>query len=222
MGVNMTDEEYTNLIEKETKIYKENPESLYDVKFFRYFSGCSRGWQNEAGRIIAEDLKISSAIDFGCGSGFYLEGMYLTGCKNIIGIEYMYENAAPYIPELIKDNISKGNAMEPINKGIFDISVSIEVAEHLLPEKSDIFIDNITNSSSKYIFFSAAPIGQGGRGHINEQPIEFWLEKLNNKGFIYSDEITQRIKNKFVGMPRQKKTTYFRYMMPKFMFFIRK
>lgn len=61
----------------------------------------------------------------------------------------------------------------------YDLAISMEVAEHLPPESSDIFVSNLCGSSD-VVLFSAAHPGQGGDGHINEQPIEFWIKKFES------------------------------------------
>ena len=206
-------------IEKETELYKSHPEELYTKSFFCKMQRI-RPWQNAVGKIIVDNFKINSAIDFGCGLGYYLEGMQQAGCKNLVGLEYMYEYAVLYLSDNIKSNIFKQDIMESVSLGKFDLSMSIEVAEHLLPEKSDIFIDNLVNSSNKYIFFTAAPKGQGGTGHINERPKEFWIEKLNARGFNFSEEDTKLLKLNISKI--NFKSKYFNLMKHQFMLFRKK
>ncbi|PWT74385.1 MAG: hypothetical protein C5B60_06765 [Chloroflexi bacterium] len=55
----------------------------------------------------------------------------------------------------------------------FDLAMSLEVAEHLKPESASLFIDALTQASD-VVLFGAAVKGQGGTGHINEQPQSYW------------------------------------------------
>jgi len=205
-----------NDVLKETEQYKNHPEELYTKDFF-YKMQRIKPWQNEVGKILVDNFKINSAIDFGCGLGFYLEGIQQAGCKNIIGLEYMYDHAILYLSENMKPYVFKQNIMDKVNYGKFDLSISIEVAEHLLPEKSDVFIDNLVNASNKYIFFTAAIPQQGGTGHINERPTEFWIEKLKIKGFSLSEVDTKILKESSAKI--NFKSKYFNLMKRQFMIF---
>lgn len=64
----------------------------------------------------------------------------------------------------------------------YDMAMSLEVAEHLPQESSADFVASICKSSDT-VLFSAAHPGQGGDGHINEQPISYWIEKFAEHGY---------------------------------------
>ena len=51
----------------------------------------------------------------------------------------------------------------------FDLAMSMEVAEHLVPESSANFVRSLTRLSD-IVLFSAAVPGQGGTNHINFHP----------------------------------------------------
>ena len=59
----------------------------------------------------------------------------------------------------------------------------LEVAEHIETARSEQLVQNICSLSDQYILFSAAPPGQGGVGHINEQPWEFWINLFEKRGW---------------------------------------
>jgi len=187
-------------LSEELQTYKENPGELYSRGFFKDILKAKR-WQLPLGKKIAELYGFESVVDFGCASGYYLEGILEGGCKNILGLEYLFDNSKEFISEHMVDYIRYGNAMEEIDCGKFECAISIEVAEHLLPEKSDIFVDNLTRASNKYILFTAALPGQGGVGHINERPSSFWINMFSERGFIYSPQETNRIKTLFNDLP---------------------
>jgi len=64
----------------------------------------------------------------------------------------------------------------------FDLSLCIEVAEHLPPDRAD-YLVRLLATCSDTVFFSAAHPGQGGTLHLNEQPPEYWLERFRSYGF---------------------------------------
>jgi hypothetical protein len=76
---------------------------------------------------------------------------------------------------------------------MFDLCCSIEVAEHLPEESADVFVETLCGLSNT-IFFTAAVENQGGHGHINEQPNEYWIEKFSAFGFKYKEALTKQMR----------------------------
>jgi len=170
-------------------LYKEDPLKVYPNGFFKKMRKL-RDWQNDAGRKICKEFNVESVIDFGCASGYYLEGFHEQGAK-IKGYEYAYGNTKEFIPEHIFDYVEFGDAQEPLSKEEYDMSFSIEVAEHILPEKSEQFVENLCKSSKRFVVFSAAPPGQGGTCHINERPFAEWESMFRLNGFHKNGRGTQ-------------------------------
>ena len=167
---------------------------LYDIVFYlnnRYGSVISA--QHILPKIF-EKYKHERVIDFGCGSGTWLWVAQLLGAKTILGLdgEYVPKNLL-MIPEnnFIACDLQK--KIEIPEK--YDIAISMEVAEHLKPEFADIFVENIVSVSHR-VLFSAAHPGQGGDGHVNEQPKEYWIDKFKNHGYRYIN-ISDYFKNDF-------------------------
>ena len=190
------------LVEKQVPIedvifkYKENSSNVYPIKFFKNMVKL-RGWQNEVGQKIAEKFDISSAIDFGCAQGYYLEGLHSKGVK-IKGFEHAYQNAKQFIPLEIEDYIfGKDIQIPEINHDHFDFAMSIEVAEHLLAENSLVYIENICRCNPEFILFSAAGPNQNGLGHINARPLSDWIEYYSKFGYSLSDQLTEDFRNIF-------------------------
>lgn len=79
--------------------------------------------------------------------------------------------------------------------GKFDLAYSIEVGEHIPEEYAKTFVQFIS-SLSDFIIFSAAFPGQGGQGHINERPQEYWRDLFLLEGFEYQHEKTLEFSNR--------------------------
>ena len=90
--------------------------------------------------------------------------------------------------------IEKGNAGQLINCGSYDLAMSIEVAEHILPEESENFIHNLTNSAKKFILLTAAPLSQTGSLHINLKPYEFWINNITSQGWTHDVNIVNEMR----------------------------
>lgn len=205
-------------IEKAVELYKNNLSNTYPPVFYKNTRKC-QVWQTGIGEVVGKMYNVRSAVDFGCGLGYYLMGFRKSGAENVKGFEISYDNVKDYIDKEISQYVSYGNAMEKIDCGKFDLSMSIEVAEHILPEKSEVFVDNLTSASNKYILFTAAPPGQGGLCHINEKDASFWLGLMKSRGFNLSEEDGKKIKESINKIPYKGK--YFSVIKKHIMFFRR-
>jgi hypothetical protein len=69
---------------------------------------------------------------------------------------------------------------------------SLEVAEHLSPASAPLFVETLVQHAS-VVMFSAAPPGQGGEYHVNEQPLEYWRALFREHGFHALDSLRPRL-----------------------------
>jgi SAM-dependent methyltransferase len=83
-------------------------------------------------------------------------------------------------------------ATQPIKvpPGEFDVAFSLEVAEHL-PEALGKRLVSVL-CRSPIVVFTAAPPGQGGAGHINEQPKPYWVAAFAEQGHQRAPAIERR------------------------------
>jgi len=144
-------------------------------------------WQRSykiVAKIFWQFFQPESVVDYGCGTGWQLYFLKHYGALNLLGFE-VNDDAWKLSPEGIE--IAKRSLETPINlKRNIDLGICIEVAEHISEKFADMIIENICRHA-KIVAFSAATPGQGGHGHINEQPWEYWEKKFNKTGFeIYS------------------------------------
>jgi hypothetical protein len=70
-------------------------------------------------------------------------------------------------------------------QGTFDITMCLEVAEHLPKHLArNVLLDTLTRSTGQFLIFSAAQPGQEGTGHINLQPLSYWIESIEKWPYI--------------------------------------
>jgi len=146
--------------------------------------------------IILEILpKIESAVDIGCGVGTWLSVLKAKGINDIKGIDgYWVNEKHLQIPResFLPFNFTKEKFL--FNNRRFDLGISLEVAEHLPEEQAISFVDLLTKLSD-FILFSAAIPHQGGRHHVNEQWLDYWLDLFYLRGFVGLDVIRKKIWN---------------------------
>jgi SAM-dependent methyltransferase len=141
-------------------------------------------------RSIWDDFAPSRVIDVGCGTGALLEALRDRGCE-VCGLEYS-EAALKYCRSR-KLSVQKFDLETDIfnDDRAFDLAVSMEVAEHLPQTCADRYIDLLARLSP-VIVFTAAPPGQGGTAHLNEQPASYWISKFQERGFGLAEELSRR------------------------------
>jgi SAM-dependent methyltransferase len=124
---------------------------------------------------------ICSVLDVGCARGTWLAAWQAAGCGDIIGIDGGQGGRERLL--IPPDRFIETDLSRPFNLGRrFDLVQCLEVAEHLPMERSAGLVDDLTGHGGM-VLFSAAPPGQGGACHINEQPYEFWRSLFAERGY---------------------------------------
>jgi len=135
--------------------------------------------------IIAAALEVGSVLDVGCARGTWLAAWRDAGCRDVFGID------GPYVDrdQILIDPacFMTADLAAPFSLGRrFDLAQCLEVAEHLPASRSLSLVADLT-AHSDAVLFSAAPPGQGGAGHINEQPYAFWQKLFAQRGYVACD-----------------------------------
>jgi hypothetical protein len=164
--------------------------SLYNDEFFEWHLKHAREYSIKTMDWYIDKYKPMSVIDFGCGIGSYLESAYNHDLY-IRGFE-ISEAARKYTPEHIQKSIFYFDCTQPLFCTGFDTVLSFETAEHIDPDGTQQFVNNIMLCVGMHLLFTAAPPGQQGTGHINLQPRQFWIDKFSEM-LKYDNELTKDI-----------------------------
>ena len=140
--------------------------------------------------------EVSSAIDVGCGSGAFAAEFERSGIHTI-GLEH-----SPHGVALAREQGVDSRPFDvtlPVESQIgerADLVYSFEVAEHIPESLADAFV-NFMVSLGDLVVFAAAQPGQGGIGHINEQPVSYWTRKFWKSGFDFMESESERLRSEF-------------------------
>ena len=75
----------------------------------------------------------------------------------------------------------------------FDVVYSLEVVEHIHPDFVDVLVQNIGRHGDVIVMSAARP-GQGGEGHFNEQPPEYWIRHFAERQFVLDESLTSQFR----------------------------
>lgn len=76
--------------------------------------------------------------------------------------------------------------------GLFDLVLCLEVGEHLPAEHAKKLVQLCT-IHAPVVLFSAAVPGQGGHGHVNEQPHAYWRDLFAAEGYSWDESIRAKL-----------------------------
>ena len=165
----------------------------YSKAFMLYAGRSSRYSASVITSLLSDLISPRSVLDVGCARGTWLKAW----SGHLSSGDYHGADGGYASPALLEIPAEKFTAAD-LNTGFdlgrtFDLVQCLEVAEHLNPSCSERFVSCLARHSSRFLLFSAAPPGQGGEYHINEQPYEYWRNLLANEGFDAFDVLRKRI-----------------------------
>jgi SAM-dependent methyltransferase len=188
------------LLDKGIILYPRNTELMaamriipnhYDARFYeQYESGCLRS-AREILQILAAVYPFRSVVDVGAGVGTWLRAAAEQGAEVLVGIEGNW----------VKDNANRFGGASYVYADLntplsidrrFDLAISVEVAEHLNPDRSQGLVEEICRSSDVVIFGAAMP-RQHGSAHINGRPHSFWIDLFEKRGFACLDPFRPKV-----------------------------
>ncbi len=142
--------------------------------------------------ILAAFPETQTIADIGCGTGAHAAEFQRRGLR-VVGCEYMPRSrrwAARQDVEAYPLDVS--GPQERLPGSPFDLAMSLEVAEHIPEIYADAFVEFVVASGRRVVYTAAHP-GQGGQGHVNEQPKSYWIEKFQRLGCPQDEGDAERL-----------------------------
>jgi hypothetical protein len=168
----------------------------YSGEFYAKFIA---GSLRSARAILPEVFKIvapRSVADVGCGLGAWLRVAKELGITRIMGIDGGHVNRAALLidpDEFVAGELESARLGESVGDGggRFDLTLCLEVAEHLPADSAPRLVSALTGMSDVVLFSAAIPF-QGGINHINEQWPEYWALLFESHRYICCDCLRDR------------------------------
>ena len=142
---------------------------------------------------VLDIVRARSIIDIGCGTALWLSVFARNGVNRVVGIDgdYIDRNRLAIDPS----SFIPGDLNQPLDGlklGRFDLAMSLEVGEHLLPSRADGLVDDLCALSDVVLYGAAIP-GQEGEHHCNERWQSFWVTKFASRGYLAYDVLRPKI-----------------------------
>jgi hypothetical protein len=163
----------------------------YDDDFFALIAEGARRSAGEVVPLIKAFFAPASIVDVGGGGGHWAAAFRAIGINDVTTIDgpWVPQSARVIPPEQFREHdLSKPLTLERD----FDLALSLEAAEHLPAAAADDLVRVLTEAAP-VVIFSAAPPGQGGHGHINEQRASYWVSLFAEHGYACFTDLRSRI-----------------------------
>lgn len=136
-------------------------------------------------------LPIHSVCDVGCGVGTWLAEAQNLGANRVAGYEGPWAESVDL--QVDRGLVEFCDLEKPIRRNArFDLVLSLEVVEHLSPERGEGFVADLCRLGDLVLFSAAIP-NQGGKGHINERWQSYWCGLFEDQGFDVVDALRPQI-----------------------------
>lgn len=158
---------------------------------------------------VLDIFPVNSVVDIGCGPGFWLKTFADRGVRRVTGIDGQYTDRARLAIDpacFIGHDLNR--PLTDLNLGKFDLAMSLEVGEHLRPERAESLVDDLC-ALSDFVMYGAAIEKQGGDQHINEHWQSWWVSKFTSRDYLPYDVLRPAIWNQPDVLSWYKQNTIF-------------
>jgi len=149
-------------------------------------------WSPQIWNKIIKDHNIESVADIGCGLGystkyFSQKGLYVVGVEG--GTNAINNNV--FEGNLLQNDYTETSAFDS-EYDTHDLIWCAEFVEHVEEQYADNFLNDF--KTGKFVAMTFAAPGQPGYHHVNCQPQEYWIKKLEEIGFAFDAEYSEELR----------------------------
>lgn len=145
-------------------------------------------YQDDLWPWLLETFSVKSVADVGCGTGETIRWFLSHGCIGF-GVEGLEWNVAKCPPgSTVLHDLQDGPCIfQPV-----DLIWCADVAEHIAEEHVGNLLETLSQCRVLAMCQGTEANANDGWGHVNNQPQEYWVEKLAGVGMIEDEELTRR------------------------------
>lgn len=157
----------------------------YTESFYTSLDDSSTRSAKEVVPLVMKLLQPKRVIDVGCGLGNWLLVFKEHGVEDILGIDGDHVDVK--MLKIPQECFLTHDLGKPLNlEQVFDLVVSLEVAEHLPSESAEQFVDTLVSLGPAILFSAAIPY-QPGNSHLNGQWPDYWISFFHQRGYQVFD-----------------------------------
>lgn len=137
---------------------------------------------------VKEQFDPTKVLDLGCGPGIHVWAL------NDVGVDCTGIDIDARVDG--EKNLVWGDLLQLDEKWKADLVICYEVAEHIDPQYCDDIVKSVIGAIEPggHLIWTAAQPGQGGVGHINNRPKEYWRKKFLDAGLCQMSGMEDHLK----------------------------
>ncbi len=170
----------------------------YDFDFYKQIEAANAVYYPLLAETLMAEFNPEVLVDVGCGDGGISLAFFDKGCSKIHAFDYSQEAVElalnKGLPSVRQIDLTKAEFIPA--KG--DLCICLEVAEHI-PQSYARHLCKLLSEVAPNLVLTAAPPGQGGHLHVNEQPQSYWIELMKSFSMRYDGESVARIRKAYNG-----------------------
>ncbi|MCG8467731.1 MAG: class I SAM-dependent methyltransferase [Gemmatimonadetes bacterium] len=146
-------------------------------------------WSPDLWRWTVETLRVRSVLDIGCGEGHSTRFYRSLGC-DALGVDgSLGAHARSVVPDAhVVHDFTVGSF---VPTRAYDLVWSCEFVEHVEARYEENFLETF-RGARRFLMMTHALPGQPGWHHVNCQPAEYWIERVSEIGFAFSETRTEQ------------------------------
>lgn len=174
------------------------PNLGYNTEYYEGIRHSNQNYYALFAEALMAEFSPEALVDCGCGHGGISREFINHGCKQA----FLFDGS----PDAVK--IAQGNGFPSARQLDFtsaksipakgDLAICLEVAEHI-PKTYAAHLVKLLSGVAPIIAFTAAPPGQGGHLHVNNQPQSYWIDLFSEHGFSFDQKAVTNLRDRFSG-----------------------
>lgn len=174
------------------------PNFGYSKHYYEGIRSANQTYYELFAKVLMNQFSPLVLVDCGCGHGGISQEFLNNGCKEA----YLFDGS----PDAVE--MAKAVGMKNVKQLDFtsaesipakgDLAICLEVAEHI-PAAYANNLCRLLSGVAPILVFTAAPPGQGGHLHVNNQPQSYWINRFSKFGMRYDAKAVNEIRAKFNG-----------------------